>query len=83
MSVLLDQETVVLEGLDFEPRCEERYSEEHAATHTIICRVCGGAVLACEKHLAHARWLLRDEAKHIPCGSVEQGFDLLFTWRPL
>jgi len=83
VSTLLDQETVVLEGLDFEPPCEDRNTPAHAATHTAQCRACGKVLLVCEAHLAYLRWRYARRCVHVPCETEAPGFDLLFDWRPL
>lgn len=84
MSTLLDQETVVLEGLEFEPECEDQRDPAHAATHVAQCRACGGTLLLCEGHLAYLRWRFRwSGIKHVPCGKLASSFDALFTWRSL
>lgn len=55
MSVLLDEETVVLEGLDFEVPCVMASAVEHAATVLIRCRGCGSTAPICDEHLEGMR----------------------------
>jgi hypothetical protein len=83
MDTLLDQETVVIESLDFEPPCIDESEPEHGADTVLTCKACGKVLLVCEKHLAVTRWKYRDAIRHVPCGTWARGFDLLFTWRPL
>lgn len=73
MSTLLDEETVVLDALDFEPRCdcvnlETRQLCGVAATHWLRCTVCSQPVgMACEQHRARldeADWTVT----HTVCG---------------
>lgn len=72
MSTLLDEETVVLDSLDFEVVCEaikggvDRCGRE--ATHQMICSGCGHVVgVTC---IDHAIWVRRAErvAQHASCG---------------
>lgn len=71
MSTLLDEETVILEGLDFEPVCDcitagDKCGEE--ATHALFCASCGiGVGFAC---IGHAIWVRRTErtGTHVVCG---------------
>lgn len=71
MSTLLDNETVVLEGLDFEPTCDCNVKSGKCgkeATHQLICleceRTCG---LSC---IDHAIWVRTTDrrGKHTMCG---------------
>lgn len=55
MSVLLDEETVVLEALDFEERCMSKTAPEHSADFVTRFRCCGAGALLCERHLANQR----------------------------
>lgn len=55
MSVLLDEETVVLEGLDFEERCMAKTAPEHSADVATRFRCCGAGALLCDGHLANQR----------------------------
>lgn len=59
MSTLLDEETVVLEVLDFEPSCDCRTSGERcgeAATHSLECTECGKVTgLSCVTHTLYVR----------------------------
>ncbi|WP_067198868.1 hypothetical protein [Microbacterium sp. XT11] len=52
MSVLLDEETVVLEGLDFEVPC---LTGGHAAQLSIACRTCQDQAFYCTDHWARKR----------------------------
>lgn len=83
MSTLLDQESVVLEALDFEPPCADEVEPPHAAEVAITCQACGGVLLLCESHFAYARWKFARGVKHTTCGATRRTFDALFTWRPL
>lgn len=57
MSVLLDEDTIVTESLDFAPPCDKQ-GPAHAATLALICRGCGRSVLLCDEHLARFRaWI--------------------------
>src|SRR5690606_24117882 len=58
MSVLLDEETVVLEGLDFEVRC---IKGEHSADVYVECRGCTvNAGYMCAGHLAQVRMYIEE-----------------------
>lgn len=59
MSVLLDEETVVLEGLDFEAPCE--HSEGHAAQRVVRIRCCRAGITLCTAHVD----LFRDWVEHL------------------
>ncbi|WP_431862992.1 hypothetical protein [Microbacterium algeriense] len=73
MSVLLDEETVVLDHLDFEVTCEalkqgvDRCGAE--ATHQAICVEC--ANVTCVVCVDHAIWARRSERRvtHTACGA--------------
>jgi len=52
MSTLLDEETVVLDGLDFEPPCN--YGG-HSAVVSVQCRGCGHGALFCQEHADEVR----------------------------
>lgn len=84
MSVLLDEETVVLDALDFDITCQ--VTGDHPAEFAIGCRHCDHVILMCVTHLAAAR----DRAvkivaspKHIircvRCLAEARSFDELFT----
>ena len=60
MSVLLDEDTIVLEGLDFAPSC---VACEHTADHIIKCRSCQHTTLLCTRHLI--RLTVRCEAEMV------------------
>lgn len=72
MSVLLDEETVVLEALDFEPTCDcmtlgNRCGQE--ATHQLACIECGKLTgLACMEHAIYVRTSHRI-VLHKTCGA--------------
>ncbi|WP_295104418.1 hypothetical protein [uncultured Microbacterium sp.] len=55
MSVLLDEETVILEGLDFEERCDAKQGDEHAAHVMTRFRCCGSTGLLCTPHMENQR----------------------------
>lgn len=78
MSTLLDEETIVLEGLDVVPRCEwKRLSLEHEAEVAMMCRGCRNSVLLCKKHVEKVRATL-DRARIIgctQCGRESRSFD--------
>jgi len=80
MSVLLDVDTVVLEGLDFAPVCDcltnsIRCGEE--ATHALRCTACSKIVgLACMDHAIHVRTSDRS-VTHQTCGTEQALRELL------
>lgn len=55
MSVLLDEETVILDGLDFEERCDVKKAGEHAADVMTRFRCCGATALLCTPHMKNQR----------------------------
>jgi hypothetical protein len=55
VSVLLDEETVVLEGLDFEVPCEAKQGSEHAAHVMTRFRCCGATGMLCTPHMKNQR----------------------------
>lgn len=72
MSVLLDEETVVIDDLDFTITCEalkrgvDRCGEE--ASHQLICTGCTNIVgVTCIEHAVWVRHANR-EAQHAACG---------------
>lgn len=71
MSTLLDEETVVLDALDFDPVCEcitisGKCGRE--ATHVLLCVACGvGVGFACMEHAIRVRKTER-RATHTGCG---------------
>lgn len=75
MSVLLDQETVVLEGLDFEPGCDCIVPTGHCgeeATHMLVCRSCGDSCgLSCMDHAIRVR-VSKRRITHTACGVAGQ-----------
>lgn len=88
MSVLLDEETVVLEGLDFDAPCN--YGS-HAASVSILCRGCRHGALFCEEHADEVRrsvdHLIESSASSaVMCGKclrVAYSFDELVVVIPL
>lgn len=81
MSVLVDEETVVIDDLDFTVACEalrrgvDRCEEE--ATHQAICRECGN--VTCVVCIDHAIWARRSERRliHRGCGARGRVCDLV------
>lgn len=71
MSTLLDEETVVLEKLDFEPVCDcitPSGKCGQCATHILICVSCGQSVgFSCMDHAIYVRRSTRT-ARHAICG---------------
>lgn len=71
MSTLLDEETVTLDKLDFEPGCDcntPRGKCGADATHMLICISCGQSIgLACIEHTIYVKRSTRT-AKHTACG---------------
>lgn len=55
MSVLLDDDTIVLEQLEFQPPCCYPTRDTHAAQLSIRCRTCNRSALICEPHLTAER----------------------------
>lgn len=87
MSVLLDEETVVLEGLDFTVPCA---AGGHSAEVWVQCRTCRkNAAALCIEHLKVkreevARKLLTSPAVGCArCDAVGMSFDELFEAVPL
>ncbi|GAA4762296.1 hypothetical protein [Microbacterium gilvum] len=63
MSTLLDADTVVLEGLEFEVPCGRSCPDHpHAATHSCTCRSCGDLVLLCATCIAALNERLASDA---------------------
>lgn len=81
MSVLLDEETVVLEALDFEVPC--RKVGDHAAELAFTCRSCGFVDFSCRPHFEELRrivdaWAERGvRAVHVRCGFRATSLDEL------
>lgn len=48
MSTLLDEETILLEGLDFEIPCSAKV--DHTADVSVLCRGCGSGAMYCAEH---------------------------------
>lgn len=63
MSVLLDEDTVVLNALDFELPCA--IETDHAAEIALTCRGCGQASLICRRDLRVFREWLRARARDV------------------
>ena len=87
MSTLLDEETVVLDALDFEVPCE---AGEHAAEVWVQCRFCReNAGALCRVHLqmkrGEAAWKLIFVARIAcaSCNTTATDFDELFEAVPL
>ena len=88
MSVLLDEETVVLEGLDFDVPCEVR---GHAKASVIVtCRTCKTHSLLCQRHYdrmrARVTMLESNPSFFIKCGFCQtwaRRFDDLVEVTPL
>lgn len=72
MSVLLDEETVVLEALDFEVPC--RKVGDHRAEVSFACRGCGHVEFSCRMHLEQLRGFIAINTAcgiktvHVRCG---------------
>lgn len=58
MSVLLDEDTVTLTGLEYEIPCVKVGADEHAADKSLTCRACGDTLFACDHHIAVTRMIL-------------------------
>ncbi|MEU4016211.1 hypothetical protein AB0E56_13210 [Microbacterium sp. NPDC028030] len=88
MSVLLDEETVVLDSLDFEVPCNRG---EHAAEVMVRCRSCGSGSMLCRDHLAKVRQRVEEFlaarafalCKCADCGDFGFTFDELVEVVPL
>ena len=86
--MLLDEETVVLEGLDFEVPCNRG---EHPAEVSIRCRTCGSGSMLCRPHLARCREAVEEFLAVRPfaicrcadCGAFGFTFDELVEVVPL
>lgn len=80
MSTLLDEGTVVLEGLDFAEECDCHTNGIHCgaeATHSLRCTACSKIVgLACIDHAIHVRTSDRT-VTHLTCGTDGALRDLL------
>lgn len=75
MSVILDEEAVILEGLDFEAPCAA--PTEHAANVLLRTRCCRTEVLLCGAHLSVIReaFETRVVSKCKSCGHRTFSFD--------
>lgn len=73
MSTLLDENTAVLDGLDFTPTCEALTLDgrcEEDVTHRLVCTQCAHDVgLTCIEHAIYAR-RQRREVTHMACGAT-------------
>lgn len=82
MSTLLDQETVMIEALEFDVEC---WHEAHPATWSITCRTCGHGVFLCDPHLAEQRAQFevslkaRRNPRCLTCSARGRAFDALFA----
>lgn len=77
MSVLLDEETVILEGLDFAESCEVKRPSvsEHPADVVTRFRCCGATGLLCTAHMKNQREAVNARLAlglRIICGYCEQ-----------
>lgn len=77
MSVLLDEETVVLEGLDDAPRCEvpSRTCETPAVARlTVLCE-CRKMRLGCDVHIAATvTWFETRRSVCKTCGATQPDY---------
>lgn len=80
MSTLLDEETVVLDALDFTPTCEAKILDGRCGeevTHRLVCVECAHDVgLTCIEHAVYAR-RQRREVTHTACGAKAPMCDLV------
>ncbi|WP_295035090.1 hypothetical protein [uncultured Microbacterium sp.] len=87
MSVLLDEDTIVLEGLEFEIPCVKVGPEEHAAENSLTCRSCGAVIFACDHHIALTRVILATNPWAaivcLSCDTEEDTVDGLYMVVPL
>lgn len=72
MNTVLDEETVVLDALDFEPGCQiitGGHECGQEATHRLVCTQCGGFCgVVCTGHAIYARCSTR-RLMHRVCGA--------------
>ncbi len=86
MSVLLDEETVVLDALDFTVEC---WHEGHGAEWSVACRFCAQCVFLCDSHLSAVRLRFLDSLasgrnpRCVKCQTRGESFDALFEAVPL
>lgn len=80
MSTLLDEETVILDDLNFEPGCEIFTSGKECgqeATHQMLCNGCGAYCgIVCVGHAIYARCSTR-RLQHRVCGAEDALRDLV------
>ena len=57
MSVLLDEDTIVLEGLEFDIECMRG---QHSAALSVECRFCPRQMFVCRKHWTEACSIVDD-----------------------
>lgn len=80
----MDEETAILDALDFEVPCLSRQGETHPAEFTVTCRFCGSNLgLICGRHLAMARASYTHGVACRNCLTVCQAFDDLVSVTPL
>lgn len=89
MSVLLDEETVVLDALDFDVPCSYPVGEAHAAEVVARCRTCANGGFACTGHVQRdrERWdvsvALGAKPRCKQCKTTGTTFDDVFEAVPL
>lgn len=67
MSVLTDEDTIVLESLDFEVPCSWRHAVAHPAEKSLSCRNCGDVRFSCATHIAEADMVLATRPVMLTC----------------
>lgn len=86
MSVLLDEETVVLDALDFDVEC---WHAGHGAAWSVGCRFCDQCVFLCDSHLDEVRHRFLESLavgrrpRCVKCQTRSESFDELFEAVPL
>lgn len=88
MSVLLDDETVTIEVLNFDATCDYPRADPHSATVAIRCRHCHTTKLLCGPHLAALRRKVdatrgRSTLTCITCQATARVFEDLVEVLPL
>lgn len=89
MSVLLDEENVVLDALDFDVPCSYPVAEMHAAEVVVMCRCCRNSAFCCSGHLQRDRekWSVSVALGGSPrckqCKTTAETFDEVFEAVPL
>lgn len=80
MNTLLEEETVVLDNLEFEPGCQIVTGAGECgedATHQLLCTLCGGHCgIVCIGHAIYARCSTR-RLVHRTCGAEDALRDLV------